>query len=180
MGDPVCFSRNRCTSVEQLDERTLRSCCRLQDSLLDAFVEIRVKLPDLEVTAARGEVCRSDREACFRGPVALDRIVGIRIGPGMGKIIKGLLGEDEPVKQLGFMVKECCHGVILAFTKETLRDVPEDLEAARKFFRGMVRENIRLYDRCAAYARGSTLVEGVDAEKREKGGEESRASVHAK
>ena len=163
MGDPVCFSRNRCTSVEQVDEKTLRSCCRLQDSVMDAVVEITVKLPDLKVTAARGEVFRSDREACFKGPAALDRIVGIRIGPGMRKIIQGLLGEDESIKALGFMVEECCHGIILTFTKDTLEEVPKDPEAATKFFADMVLENTRLYNRCAAYAPGSSLVERVDA-----------------
>jgi hypothetical protein len=41
------FSRNRCTSVEKIAEDTLRSTCRLQDNLMDAWVQIEVRLPEL-------------------------------------------------------------------------------------------------------------------------------------
>ncbi|MBW1721751.1 MAG: hypothetical protein JRH13_05010 [Deltaproteobacteria bacterium] len=162
MGGLVAFCRNRCTSVEQVDEKMLRAWCRLQDTGLDVFVEIRVKLPDLEVLAAKGEVYRSDGKALSEAVGTLKKVVGIRVGPGMGKIIRGLLGEDEGVKQLAFMVEECCHGVILTFTKETLKKAPQDVEEARKFYAGMARENLRLVNRCAAYAPGSSLVEGLE------------------
>lgn len=154
--------RNRCTGVEQLDEHTLRAYCRLQDSLTEAFVEIRVRLPDLEIIDIKGDVPRCKGGTTFDEMESLQKVVGVRVGPGMKKIIKGLLGKGPMVKQLAFMVEECCHGVILTFTKETLRDVPRDEKAATEFFAGMVRENHRLFNRCAAYAPGSTLVEGID------------------
>ena len=93
---------------------------------------------------------------------ALQRVVGIRVGPGVKKIIKGVMGESGIRKQLAFMVEECCGGVILSFTKDVLLKRPEGETKQREFYAKMVRENPRLYNRCAAYAPGSTLVEGLE------------------
>ncbi|MFP4085252.1 MAG: hypothetical protein ACLFUL_00530 [Desulfobacteraceae bacterium] len=164
MANILRFSRNRCTSVEQVDEDTLRSTCRLQDTLTDATVEIAVKLPDLEITHAAFDIRRTHEEGC-RGPSdPLQNVVGVRIGPGVLKIIKGLVGKAVDCRQLGFMVEECCHGVILSFTKEEMVSSPRptEMEALKAYYASKVKENIRLYNRCAAFAAGSSLVEGIE------------------
>ena len=160
----IKYSRNRCTSVGQIDDRTMRSSCRLQDTLTHAFVEIVVKLPDLEIISACGEVPRTYQTECRKSDLSLEKVVGVRIGPGVLKIIRGLVGEETDCKQLAFMVEECCHGVILSFTKDVLLDNPrpEDKAEAKEFYGNMVRENIRLYNRCAAFAPGSFMVEGIE------------------
>ena len=162
MAHILCFSRNRCTGVEQIDDNTIRSSCHLQDTLTDAFVEIMVRLPDLEIISVKGEVHRDHKKECLKRAESLQNIVGIRIGPGVLKIIKGLVGDATDCKQLAFMVEECCHGVILSFTREVLLNSPKDNKEAKEYYAGMVKENIRLYNRCAAFAPGSTLVEGVE------------------
>jgi len=165
MANILKFSRNRSASVEQVDDHTMRSTCRLQDTLTDAFVEIMVRLPDLEITSVKGEVRRTYQEECLKPVEALQKVVGVRIGPGMLKIIKGLIGETTDCKQLAFMVEECCHGVILCFTKDVLLSTPRDEANAKEFYAKMVRENIRLYNRCAAFAPGSSIVEGIEPPK---------------
>jgi len=82
----------------------------------------------------------------------------------MLKIIKGLAGEETECSQLIFMIEECCNGVILAFTKETILSIPSPKEGteSKEFYAEMVRKNVRLYNRCAAFAPGSPLVEGID------------------
>jgi hypothetical protein len=163
MANLLQYSRNRCTSVEQLDENTLRSVCRLQDTLTDARVEITVRLPDLEITGVTSEVRRTYQEECRDASQALQKVIGVRIGAGMLKIIKGLVGKHTDCGQLIFMVEECCHGVILTFTKETLVSTPrpKEIEEAKAFYAAMVKKNVRLYNRCAAFAPGSSLVEGI-------------------
>lgn len=159
MPNLLFFSRNRCTSVEQSDEKTMRSSCHLQDTFTDAYVEILVKLPDLEITDVKAEVRRSPEKA---PPVKIDSLqkaIGVRIGPSMLKIFKGLIGDS---KQLSFMVEECCHGVILCFTKDELQNAPKDKGNSKEFFANMVKHNNRLYNRCAAFAEGSSLVEGIE------------------
>ena len=164
MANLLFFSRNRSTSVEQIDEHTMRSSCRLQDTLMDAFVEIVVRLPDLEITDVKCKVRRAYQDECLNASGSLKKAIGVRIGPGMLKIIKGLVGETTDCKQLAFMVEECCHGVILSFTKEVLLTSPRPTDEAEKleFYVNMVEKNPRLYNRCAAFAPGSSMVEGID------------------
>jgi hypothetical protein len=130
--------------------------------LTDAFVEIIVRLPDLEITGARSQVLRSHQEECLKQAECLEKVVGVRIGPGMLEIIKGLMGKTAVCSQLTFMVEECCHGVILSLTKDVLSAAPKDKEGVKGFFRDMVKGNTRLYNRCAAFAPGSPLVEGIE------------------
>ena len=158
----LCYARNRATNVEQIDAQTLISTCRLQDSLTDAFIRIRVRLPELEIIRAEGHFIRSHRAECTRIEPALEKMKGVRIGAGMKKIIRGLTGEISDCQELPFLIEECCHGVILAFTKDALALVPKEMEKSKAFFKKMVKENIRLYNRCAAFAPGSPLVEGLD------------------
>ncbi|HUU80012.1 MAG TPA: hypothetical protein VMW90_01080 [Acidobacteriota bacterium] len=162
MPNLLFFSRNRCTNVEQIDEKTMRSSCHLQDTFTDAYVEILVKLPDLEITEVKAEVRRCPQNV---NPIEIDSLqkaVGVRIGPSMQKILKGLIGVTEDSKQLAFMVEECCHGIILCFTKDELQKAPKDKENTKEFYTNMVKENTRLYNRCAAFAAGSSLVEGIE------------------
>jgi hypothetical protein len=80
----------------------------------------------------------------------------------MQKIFEGLLGGASSCGQLLFMLEECCHGVILSFTKGTVQKFPEDEEQAIKFLAEDVKKHIRLYNRCAAFAPGSRIVEGIE------------------
>jgi len=158
----TCFSRNRSTSVEQIDAETMRSCCRLQDTLMEAFVEIMVKLPHLEISSVKGEVKRAQAAPCLESTDFLENVIGVRIGPSMQKIFEGLLGGATDCKQLIFMLEECCHGIILRFTKDAVEKFPPDEEEAIRYLSKDVRKHIRLYSRCAAFAPGSRIVEGIE------------------
>ena len=164
MKDILVFSRNRCTSVEQIGEHAIKSCCRLQDTTMDALVEVTVKLPDLEISGIRTEVGRSLKKECFGDQEALQRVVGVRIGPGLRKIIKGLVAGTMECGQLVFMIEECCQAVILSFTKKQLKMRPGNVEEATAYYHDMVEKNIQLYNRCAAFAKGSSLVAGLEPE----------------
>lgn len=155
------FSRNRSTSVEPIDGNSVSACCRLQDSLMDALVEIKVQLPDLALTDVRGELYRSDKAIAPDATESLRRAIGIRIGPGLLKIMKGLVGDRENMRELLNMLDECCQGVILSFTKDTLAKAPEDREKAKEYYSQLLKENVRLYDSCIAFAPDSPLVEGM-------------------
>ena len=162
MTTTLSFSRNRCTNVEIVDDQSLIATCFLQDSLTEAFVRIKVKLPELEIINAQGKFIRTHRAEVTDVAAALDKIAGVRIGAGMKKIIRGLIGEVTDCQALPVLIEEACHGVILAFTKDMLALVPQEAEQEKEFFTRMVKENIRLYNRCAAFAPGSPLVEGID------------------
>jgi hypothetical protein len=159
------FSLNRCTTVERLEDKTLRSVCRFRDNFTCASVEITARLPDLEIVSARAEFHHEWLKVPDSDEV-LRKLTGVRIGPGMLKIIKGLLGEKEEFRQIAYMVEECCHAVIISLTKDFLEQAPaNDEEGKLEFFSKMVRENIRLYNRCAAFAPGSRLAEAIEPAK---------------
>ncbi|MFC1884118.1 hypothetical protein ACFL2O_05050 [Thermodesulfobacteriota bacterium] len=162
MSKVLTFSRNRSTSVLQVDAQILKASCRLNDTLTEAYVEILVTLPELEIVSINGEVDRTYLKECSEPVDALQKVVGVRVGPGVLKIIKGLIGESTKCRQLAFMVEECCHGIILSLTKDEIGRAPTESEKAKEYFKGLVRENIRLYNRCAAFAPGSPIVEGIE------------------
>lgn len=156
------FSRNRSISVDAREDGTLRSVCRLVDTLNDMRVEIIVKLPDMEISSIAAMVDR-----CFdpwekEAVEDLAELKGVRIGPGMTKIFKGLVREATADSQLLYMTEEACHGVILTSTKEMAAMVPEEQELTAADYQAMITANIRLYNRCAAFAPGSSLTEGID------------------
>jgi hypothetical protein len=109
----------------------------------------------------RGVVYRSDQGVPSDVNESLRKAIGIRIGPGLLKIMKGLVGDREDLSELLNMLDECCQGVILSFTKDTLAKAPEDREKAKEYYAWLVKENVRLYDSCIAFAPDSPLVDGM-------------------
>jgi hypothetical protein len=162
MPNILCYSRSRATSVEQIDDQTLVATCRLDDSLKQAWVRIHVRLPELEILQADGSFERSSQPDCLDIGDALTKLKGVRIGAGIKKIIRGLTGEVSACKELPVLIEECCHSVILTFTKDTLKEAPRKEAQSREYFKNMLRKNIRLYNSCAVFAPGSPLVEGVE------------------
>lgn len=158
----LCFSRNRCTNIDQIDEHTLKASCRLQDTITDCYVEILVKLPDLEISKIKAESGKKGVKPGSQDILHLEKVIGVRIGPGVLKIIKGLIGNEGRLAQLAFMVEECCQGVILYFTRDDLEKVPVDEDEERIYYNNMVRGNLNLFNRCAAFAPGSSFVEGIE------------------
>jgi hypothetical protein len=130
---------------------------------MDALVEITVSVPDLEIVSVQGNVFRPYKDEFTESFEFLKRVIGTRIGPGILKIVKGLT-EGIRHKQFAFMLEECCHAVILSFTKEDLlsHPRPDNEEESIRYHRQMVLDNIRLYNRCAAFAPGSRIVEGIN------------------
>ena len=158
------FSMNRSTSVEKINATDLRSVCRLRDSLTDAEVTFEVKMPDMEISAISGHFRHAYLAEVKDLNARLQKVVGVRVGSGMLKIIKGLMGEEENLEQLVYMIEECCHGVILMLTKNVLLKAPDDEVGRVAFYSKMVKKSIRLYDRCAAFAKGTPLVAELEAE----------------
>lgn len=162
MTDILCFSRNNATTVEQPDEETMVSSCRLQDTLTDLLVVIRVRTPHLEITDIQGEIRRSSEpeDPCIHE--TLRKVIGVRVGPGIKKIVTGLMGKSAIEKKLVFMIGECCNGIILSFTKQVLLGAPEDKAKEREFFVTMVKNSPRLYNSCAALSPESPLMDGIE------------------
>jgi hypothetical protein len=162
MAHLISFSRSRCTTVEESADGHMSCTCRVTDNLLDARVRIQATLPDLEIMAIESRIDHCQIKYIATAQEKLQNLLGVRIGPGLLKIVKGLMGDDPACRELAYMAEECCHGAILSLTKKTLTHAPLEPSASREHFSKMVQKNVRLYNRCAAFAKGSSLLEGVD------------------
>ena len=162
MAHLISFSRSRCTTVEESSDGIMTCTCRVTDNTLDARVQIQATLPDLEIMTADSRIDHSLMANMPAAEERLQNLLGVRIGPGMLKIIEGLMGDDPACVELAYMAEECCHGAILSLTKKALEKAPLEPVESRDFFSKMVKKNTRLYNRCAAFADGSSLLDGVD------------------
>ena len=162
MAHLISFSRSRCTTVEESSDGVMTCTCRVTDNILDARVQIRATLPDLEIMTADSRIDHCLIADMPAAEARLQNLLGVRIGPGMLKIIEGLMGDDPACVELAFMAEECCHGAILSLTKKTLEKAPVEPAESRAYFSKMVQKNTRLYNRCAAFSDGSSLLDGVD------------------
>lgn len=161
MAHLISFSRSRCTTVEESSDDVMTCICRITDNILDARVQIKASLPELEIVAVESQIDHCQIDGMAAAQQRLQNLLGVRVGPGMLKIIEGLMGNDPACKELAFMAEECCHGAILSLTRETLTKAPLEPKDSRDFFSKMVQNNIRLYNRCAAFSDGASLLEGV-------------------
>ena len=128
-------------------------------------MEILVKAPDLEIVGVRGEVRRSGEGDRTDLDQDLQPVLGARVGPGIKKIIRGLIADGPWVETLAILLDECCHGVILSFTRDVLVLAPQDRAGEKAFFSNMVRANPRMYNSCAALSADSPLMADLVLEK---------------
>lgn len=158
----LSFLRNKVMDVQPEKEGSLRVFWRLTDTFLDAELEVQVRVPDLEITSASGRIRRAPHKECGSAPQLLPRIVGVRVGPGVRKIVEGLMGGPSGCLELAEGVLECCNSVILHFTVPELQATETGTEdEKRDRFQAMLRFNPRLARSCVAFAEDSPLMEGL-------------------
>jgi len=158
----LSFLRNKVVDVEPQPDGSLSVSWRLTDNLLDAEVRLRVRLPDLEIVGAEAQWKRSPHKACAEAPDLIRKAVGVRVGPGLRKIVAGLMGGAAGCEELAEGVLECCNAVILHFTVPQLQAGEQGTEEERRErFHAMLRFNPRLVRSCVAFADDSPLMEGL-------------------
>jgi len=152
------FSRVRSTIVEETKDGLLKSECYLRDNINEIKAILYTEPPELKIKEIQIKK-KIDYKWQSISSEHFKKIIGSRIGSGIFKIIKSEV-EDA---QFRFMLEECCRAVILSFTKQDLLNSPrpEDDEEAIKYYAEMVKQNVRLYGRCAAFSPGSRIVEGI-------------------
>jgi hypothetical protein len=150
----VAFMRNKLVEVEPLPDGVLAVFWRLADDLLDLEIELSVRPPDLEIIAADARVKRSPFRDGISAQELIQRAVGVRVGPGLRKIVRGLVGGGAGSPELTEGVLECANAVILHFTRPTIGargsiDIPE--EDWPKAVPVALEANPRLRNSCIAF-----------------------------
>ncbi len=157
------FLRNKVVEVEPLSDGSLAVSWRLTDDVLKAEVELRVRPPDLEIVKAEAKLERLPLKQWSSAPELIEKVEGVRIGPGLRKIVAGLLGGPEGCSLLVHAVLEASNAVILHFTRPGIQagDELED-EAMLAATRAMLKSNPRLVRSCIAFQDDSPIVQGLD------------------
>jgi len=159
----IRFLRNKVVEVEPLADGDLSVSWRLTDDLLRAEVELRVRPPDLEIVEAEARLERLPFEAWASAPELIKKVEGVRVGPGLRKIVNGLLGGPEGCSVLVHAVLEASNAVILHFTRPGLQ-AGEKLEGETMIAatRAMLKANPRLIRSCIAFQDDSPIMQGID------------------
>jgi hypothetical protein len=158
----LTFMRNKVVEVEPFSEKMLSVSWRLVDTLMESEIHLKIRLPDLEIAEAEARMARFPHAACSTVSGMMEKVIGVRVGPGLQKIVSGLVGGPLGCRELAEGVLECCNAVILHFTLPQLEAIEKgDERERRKGFRDMLRSNPRLVRSCVAFADDSPLMEGL-------------------
>lgn len=158
----LSFLRTKTVDVEPGEDLSLWIYWSLTDAWLDVSLRIRIGVPHLEITEIKGEMKRSPHPECQGGLGLLPKVVGVRVGPGLRKIVEGLVGGPAGCRELAEGVLECSNAVIMHFTVPQLRGTEKSTEEERKAkLRALVKMNPRLARSCIAFGEESPLMEGI-------------------
>jgi len=159
----IRFLRNKVVEVEPLSNGDLTVSWRLTDDLLKAEVDLKVRPPDLEIVAAEARLERLPLKEWSSAPELIKKVEGVRVGPGLRKIVSGLLGGPEGCPVLVHAVLEASNAVILHFTRPGIQ-LGEKLEgdALIAATRAMLESNPRLIRSCVAFQDDSPIMQELD------------------
>ncbi|KJS65475.1 MAG: hypothetical protein JL50_17045 [Peptococcaceae bacterium BICA1-7] len=161
----LSYVRNKhCTVVDRPDG-SLLARASVEEKFFSARVEMVVAVPGLEISSAEAAIERCFAGRCRESADLALKVPGLRVGPGIIKLVNSLLGGPKGCPRLAELVLECCEQVILRFTVEPLRFILEKEEKDRiEAFKVFLRQNPRLVNSCIAFCDTSPLREGVDIE----------------
>jgi len=163
------FQTNSFTTVETAGPGLWRINTRAEDGLFSGEVELDVKVPALDIRKARLEVKRNVLGHAYDLSAKSAELVGVRVGPGMTKIVRAVVGGPEGSDRMAELILEAMEMLINALTVPELRKAMEmGGEAIHLEFDGpkirlndvligestikLMADNPRLKNSCAAFS----------------------------
>jgi hypothetical protein len=162
------FQMNRLTTVEETEPSIWSVITRTDDTLFSAELVLVVAVPALDIREARLDVKR-DILGFTPDLTALSaKLIGVRVGPGMTKIVRGILGGANGSDRMANLVLEAMEMLVNALTVPQLRQVTQsageallyETDGPKVFLNDVVvgsegvklmAGNPRLKDSCAAF-----------------------------
>jgi len=162
------FRTNNVTTVEALEKGSWRVVTSFDDNLFSAEVRIEVKAPALDIRTVGLEIKRDVMGLVPDLSEAAQELIGVRVGPGMTKIVRAIVGGKNGSDRVAELVLEAMEMLINALTVPELRKAMSTAgESARLQHDGptvflndvligeqairMMADNPRLKDSCAAF-----------------------------
>lgn len=162
------FQMNNLTTVELLAKGLWRITARTDDDLFSAEVVLDVKAPALDIRMASIKIRRDELGIAPDLSDATEKLVGVRVGPGMTKIVRGVIGAEGGSRRMAELVLEAMEMLVNALTVSELRKAAASIaETVRLEHDGpkvflndvlmgdehvrMMAENPRLKDSCVVF-----------------------------
>jgi hypothetical protein len=115
------FQSNSLTTVEQSEQGLWLVTTRYDDNLFSAEVVLGVRFPALDITRADLAVKRDVLGLAPDLQSAAENLVGVRIGPGMTQIVRGIFGATSGSLRAADLVLDTMEMLINALTVPELR-----------------------------------------------------------
>jgi hypothetical protein len=162
------FQMHSICTVETAEPGRWRIKAVAEDGLFAGEVSLDVKAPALDIIEARIDVKRDALGMVPDLSLAAQDLIGIRVGPGMTKIIRGVVGGDKGSNRVADLILEAMEMLVNAITVPELRKafalggepVKFESDGPKVFLNDLtIREdtvalmgsNPRLKDSCAAF-----------------------------
>jgi len=162
------FQTNQLTTVEEVSRGLWRVIARTDDDLFSASLVLDIRTPALDIQAARLDVSRDDLGFVPDLSPAMEKLVGVRVGPGMTKIARAVVRDEGGSERVAEMVIDAMEMLVNAMTVPQLRKAtdavgqPVTLEGDGPKVRlnnvllgeeqiKMMADNPRLRDSCVAF-----------------------------
>lgn len=111
--------------MEEIEERYWRVISSVNDDLFGAELMLEIKAPALDIREARLDIKRDDLGQILSFSQQMAKLVGVRVGPGMTKIVRSLIGGEGGSNRISELVLESMEMLINAITVPELRKANE-------------------------------------------------------
>ncbi len=111
----LSYVRNKHLGIEELEESEgvyFKLSSSIEDTFFAGEVVLMVRLPELEITSVTGQIKRSFNKECHQAIPILQKLVGLRIGPGLTKRVDGLIGAVDGCTNMANLVLESCYWAV--------------------------------------------------------------------
>lgn len=115
------FQTNQLTTVEEVARGVWRVTARTDDDLFSASLLLDIRTPALDIQAARFDVSRDELDLVQDLSPAMEKLVGVRVGPGMTKIVRAVVRDEGGSERVAEMVIDAMEMLINALTVPQLR-----------------------------------------------------------
>jgi hypothetical protein len=121
------FQSHNLVTVEMRDQGLWRIVARSEDNIFAVQLTLDVKLPALDIRHAVIEVTRDELGLVPDLSAATEKLVGVRVGPGMTKIVRGVLGGPKGSDRIADLTLEAMEMLVNGLTLPELRRAVESV-----------------------------------------------------
>ena len=115
------FQTHNLTTVEMMENGLWCVTARTDDNLFSAEAVLHVRTPALDIREATISITRDVLALTPELSVAMARLIGVRVGPGMTKIVRGIVAEEAGSERVADLILDAMEMLVNALTVGELR-----------------------------------------------------------